>query len=141
MSVEAYNNKLDSLARRVYQALTKDSQIFITDPTEDCRLTVNFFAALAEVQEVDQKAMASLFTETYQEITRTANESGHEGLGGLLTKLSRRREMLREAEEKAKAISSQATTIISRNKAYKNCSVLVDSLVRGDNIRTVVLGA
>jgi hypothetical protein len=141
MSVESYNKKLDALAERVYRTLTKDGGIFLMDPAPDCILTVNFFAALAEVQEVNQEAMASLFKETYQELDKVATDSSDEGIGGLLTKLIRRRETLKEAEKKAKAIASQAKTRISRNTIYKNCSALVDSLVGGDAIRMVVLGA
>lgn len=141
MSVDSYNKKIDGLAERVYRTLTKDGGIFLMDPAPDCTLTVNFFAALAEVQEVDQDAMASLFKETYQGLGSIATEtSDDEGIGGLLTKLVRRREALKEAERKAKAIASRSGTRISRNKVYKNCSKLVDSLVGGDAIRTVVLG-
>jgi len=140
MSVESYSKKIDALAERVYRALTKDGGIFLMDPAPDCILTVNFFAALAEVQEVDQGAMASLFKETYQKLERVANDSSDEGIGGLLTKLIRRRETLKEAEKEAKALASQAKTRIPRSKIYKNCSSLVDNLVGGDAIRTVVLG-
>lgn len=141
MSLDSYNNKIDRLAECVYQALTKDGGIFLMDPAPDCIITVKFFAALAELQEVDQIAMADLFKETYQELDNVATENNDEGgIGQLLTNLLRRREVLKEAEAKAKALASRNRASISRNKIYKNCSELVNSLIDGDAIRIVVLG-